>query len=80
MYRLLADQYGRVIDAAAQTLWAQTPTPRLVELLALPDTTPTLVFQRRSTAQGVPVEHVTSYYRGDRYRIHMDLDGRRFHS
>lgn len=80
LYRLLADQYGRVIDAAAQTLWAQTPTPRLVELLALPDATPTLVFQRRSTAQGVPVEHVTSYYRGDRYRIHMDLDGRRFHS
>lgn len=79
LYGLLADHYGRVIDAAEQTLWADPPTTRVADLLRMPPSTPTLVFQRRSTAQGVPVEHVTSHYRGDRYRIHMDLDGRRTH-
>ena len=35
--------------------------------------TPLLVFQRTSYAQGKPLEYVTSRYRGDRYQVHMEL-------
>jgi GntR family transcriptional regulator len=36
--------------------------------------TPLLVFRRISTADGRPLEHVVSRYRGDRYQVHMSLD------
>jgi GntR family transcriptional regulator len=33
-----------------------------------------LVFRKTSYASGRAMEHVTSWYRADRYQIHMKLD------
>ena len=75
LYQLLADQYGVVIDGAEQTVWAETAGPGLVRQLQAPAHCPLLVFRRVSRAGPVPVEHVVSRYRGDRYQIQMSLAG-----
>lgn len=73
LYALLTDTYGVVIDSAEQTLWGESGEGRTADLLAAPAHTPLLVFSRRSTSLGRPVEHAVSRYRGDRYQIHMSL-------
>ena len=76
LYALMSGTYGKVVDGAEQTLWAESAGARLAETLQMPAGTPVLVFRRRSTAHGIPIEYVVSHYRGDRYRIHMELDGK----
>ena len=76
LYELLAGHYGLRIDSAEQTLWGESADARTARVLDAPLHTPLLVFLRVSTAGGCPVEHVVSRYRGDRYQIHMSLDGR----
>lgn len=73
LYALLTTDYGIAIDTAEQTLWGESAEGRTAELLAAPAHTPLLVFSRRSTSLGRPVEHAVSRYRGDRYQIHMSL-------
>lgn len=73
LYALLTTDYGIAIDTAEQTLWGESAQGRTAELLAAPAHTPLLVFSRRSTSLGRPVEHTVSRYRGDRYQIHMSL-------
>ncbi|MFC6713167.1 GntR family transcriptional regulator [Branchiibius cervicis] len=74
LYKVLAQEYGLVIDRAEQTLWGETADPQTARRLKTPANAALLVFQRLSTARGVPVEYVVSRYRGDRYSIHMSLD------
>lgn len=74
LYATFRDRYGLVIDAAEQTIWSETADATMAARLEAPLHTPLLVFQRVSTAAGLPIEHVVSHYRGDRYRIHMSLD------
>lgn len=73
LYQLLAEEYGLVIDSAEQTLWAETASGEVARLLQVAESTPLLVFERVSRAGDLPVEHVVSRYRGDRYQIHMSL-------
>ncbi|PVG84285.1 GntR family transcriptional regulator [Nocardioides gansuensis] len=75
LYSLFADVYGLVIDRASQTLWGESADATLARRLEAPLHTPLLVFRRVSTADGKPLEHVVSRYRGDRYQLHMDLIG-----
>ncbi|GAB3591414.1 GntR family transcriptional regulator [Angustibacter peucedani] len=75
LYELFATRYGLTIDGAEQTLWGETADAATARRLDAPVTTPLLVFRRVSCAAGVPVEHVVSRYRGDRYQIHMSLGG-----
>lgn len=77
LYGLLEAEFGVAIDHAQQTLWAEAADKRLGTLLHTPSGTPLLVFRRKSSARGLPVEHVVSYYRGDRYQVHMELSGSR---
>jgi GntR family transcriptional regulator len=74
LYTLLATAYSCSVDTADQTVWAAEAEPRQAELLRVPAGAPLLVFERQSRSSGRPVEHVTSWYRGDRYALHMSLD------
>lgn len=73
LYQLLGQDYGLWIDNAEQTVWTEPATPELATRLAADEGSPLLVFQRLSSASGVPVEYVVSHYRGDRYQVHMTL-------
>lgn len=73
LYELFSGTYGKAIDSAEQTLWGEAADSGLARQLDAPQGTPLLVFRRTSFSAGVPVEHVTSWYRGDRYQIHMNL-------
>lgn len=74
VYSILAHDYGRVLDSAAQTVWAEGADPLRARLLRVPPAAPLLVFRKTSYASGRPMEHVTSWYRADRYQVHMTLD------
>lgn len=75
LYELLGTEYGRWIDRAEQDLWAEAADAELAATLATSPGTPVLAFRRRSQAGGAWVEHVVSRYRGDRYQLHMELQG-----
>jgi GntR family transcriptional regulator len=74
VYSILAHDYGRVLDSAAQTVWAEGADPLRARLLRVPPGAPLLVFRKTSYATGRPLEHVTSWYRADRYQVHMTLE------
>lgn len=73
LYDILGRTYGHWIDRAEQTLWGESADDALAKHLQAAPGTPLLVFRRTSTSAGVPIEHVTSHYRGDRYQLHMTL-------
>lgn len=75
LYGVLAERYGVRIDAAEQTVWAETVSGDTATSLDVVPGSAVLVFRRTSRASGIPVEHVTSWYRGDRYQVHMALAG-----
>jgi GntR family transcriptional regulator len=74
VYSILAREYGRVLDSASQTVWAEGADPLRSRLLRVPPAAPLLVFRRTSYAGSRAMEHVTSWYRADRYQVHMKLD------
>lgn len=74
VYTVLTGDYGRTLDSAAQTVWAEGADPLRARVLRVPPAAPLLVFRRTSFASGRPMEHVTSWYRADRYQVHMTLD------
>lgn len=76
LYTLFATQYGLVIDHAEQTVWAETTGKARARLLEVPADTAVIVFRRQSSAGSIPIEYVVSRYLGDRYQIHMSLDGK----
>ena len=74
LYALLTSAYGLAVDRGEQTVWAEVATEETAGPLAVPVGAPLLVFRRTSSAGPQLVEHVTSWYRGDRYQVHMALD------
>jgi GntR family transcriptional regulator len=76
LYALLSSRYGLAIDRGDQTAWAEVADRSNAVLLGVPPGAPLLVFRRTSAAGARLVEHVTSWYRGDRYQVHMSLDHR----
>ncbi|QGF23442.1 GntR family transcriptional regulator [Raineyella fluvialis] len=73
-YAIFAEDYDAPVDAAEQTMWATTADERLAEILDIEVGQAVLVFDRWSSSRGRPVESVRSWYRADRYRVHMSLD------
>lgn len=73
LYALLSAEYDLTIDGAEQTLWGEAASGDIARLLACPEHTPLLVFRRVASAAQRPVEYVLSWYRGDRYEVHMTL-------
>lgn len=73
LYALLAREYGVVIDAAGQVVRSAIAEAQAARVLGVAVGAPLLVLERTSTASGRPVEQITSWYRGDRYQVHIDL-------
>ncbi|WP_020579591.1 GntR family transcriptional regulator [Actinopolymorpha alba] len=73
LYSILARSYGVVIDGAKQTLRSEIADAQTARILGVAAGSPLLVLDRTSTASGRPVEQITSWYRGDRYQVHIDL-------
>lgn len=74
LYTLFAEEYDLAIDSAQQTVWAAVAEAATARPLGVRAGAPLLVFERVSSAGYLAVEHTTSWYRGDRYRVHMSLD------
>lgn len=75
LYTTLSSTYRLSIDRAEQTVWAELADTVLAEALNVAPGAPLLVFRRTSASGEQPVEYVTSWYRGDRYQVHMFLEG-----
>lgn len=75
LYSTLSTAYQLPIDRAEQTVWAELADAALGGVLGVGAGAPVMVFRRTSSAGTQPVEYVTSWYRGDRYQIHMFLEG-----
>ncbi len=73
LYQIMGEEYGIWIDSADQVLWGESADADMAAALEAPLHTPLLVFKRTSSALGRPIEDVVSRYRGDRYRLHMEL-------
>jgi GntR family transcriptional regulator len=74
LYRAVAAQYGIEASRARQTVAARMPTRRERVLLELEAGVPLLSMERTTyDAAGRPFEFVRSAYRGDRYRMALDL-------
>lgn len=74
LYEQLAQRYDLRLDHARQTVWSEAADRETARLLGIRTGDPLLVFRRVSSASGVPVEDMTSWYRGDRYEVTMQLD------
>jgi GntR family transcriptional regulator len=74
IYTVASTRYGLTIDRAEQTVWAEVADRANAAILGIPPGAPLMVFRRTSSAGSTHVEHVTSWYRGDRYQVHMSLD------
>jgi GntR family transcriptional regulator len=75
LYELFEQEYGLAVDTAEQTVHAEVADATLAHHLDVEPGDPLLAFDRRSRSGGDPVEWVTSHYRGDRYELHISLDG-----
>jgi GntR family transcriptional regulator len=73
-YQLLAERWGRPIASGTQTVEPCLVTAEDAEVLGVAAGSPAFLFERTSrTADGRVAEFVRSIYRGDRYRIVVDL-------
>lgn len=74
LYEVLRERYGIRLVRATQSLEAVPADGHQAELLHVREGTPLMLMERTSwDQQGRPVEHVRSYYRGDRYRFMTEL-------
>jgi GntR family transcriptional regulator len=73
IYRAMADQYGRTIDRAEQTVGSAEASAEMATLLGLAPRRPVLVADRISYSGEHAVEHALTTYRGDRYELQMSL-------
>ncbi|MGW1676352.1 GntR family transcriptional regulator [Saccharopolyspora sp. NPDC002376] len=74
MYTLLDRHYDVRLETGTQTVLAEGADADTARLLGVRPGSPVLVFRRISTAQGRPIEDMTSWYRGDLYQVTMQLD------
>jgi GntR family transcriptional regulator len=74
LYAQLAETYDVRPDQAWQTVWAEGADRETARLLGMRAGSPLLVFRRVSSANGDPIEDITSWYRGDHYQVTMQLD------
>jgi GntR family transcriptional regulator len=73
-YDLLEQKYGHRVCGGTQTAEPVVATPADAAVLHLPAGAPCFLFERTSrVSSGEVIEFVRSVYRGDRYRIVVDL-------
>ncbi|MEF3121212.1 GntR family transcriptional regulator [Kocuria flava] len=74
LYTLVGRHHGVSVERAEQTVWAENAAAATAPPLQVPAGAALLVFERRSWSGRRPVEFTTSWYRGDRYAVHINLD------
>lgn len=74
LYAALRERHGLVLDSAEQSVTAVSADDGLAALLDCRRDAPLLLFDRFSRAGGTPVERTLSWYLGERYSFHVDLD------
>jgi GntR family transcriptional regulator len=73
LYAILEQDYGLVVDGAEQEVEAAGAAADDAQLLDVAPGAAVLRLTRRSFSRGVPIEHVRSTYRGDRFRLRATL-------
>ena len=70
LYQELQNRYGLQVTVTDEVIEVARATLEEAKLLQIPARSPIFVFTRLSFLEdGVPVEHVRSVYRGDRYKV-----------
>jgi GntR family transcriptional regulator len=76
LYDVFASDYGVVASSGEQTVRAESADAHLARLLGIAKRAPLLVQERVTRAAERVIELSTSWYRADRYRIHMAVTPR----
>lgn len=74
LYTVLEERYGVTMASAVQTIEPAAADSAMAQVLAVREGTLLLLLERTTLdADHEPLEYVTSYYRGDRYRFVVEL-------
>jgi GntR family transcriptional regulator len=76
LYDVFASEYGVVVSSGEQTVRAESADARQARILGIAKRAPLLVQERVTYAGERAIEMSTSWYRADRYRIHMAITPR----
>ena len=76
LYDVFASEYGVVVTSGEQTLRAEAADAHQARILGITKRAPLLVQERVTCAGERVIELSTSWYRGDRYRLHMAITPR----
>jgi GntR family transcriptional regulator len=76
LYDVFANDYGVVVTSGEQTVRAESADAHQARILGIARRAPLLVQERITHAGERVIELSTSWYRADRYRIHMALTPR----
>ena len=72
--RALDQKYGIHLVRASQKIQAISASPKLAEKLSIPSKSALLYIERVSYSdQGIPIEFLRLYHRGDRYSLYNEL-------
>ncbi|MER7817174.1 GntR family transcriptional regulator [Streptomyces sp. NPDC096153] len=74
VYDTLATRFGYHVDHAEQTVSAALASPETAALLGIRKGAPVMAFDRIAYSGERPVEHAYSWFRADRYQLHMSLN------
>jgi GntR family transcriptional regulator len=76
LYDVFASEYGVVVSSGEQTVRAESADAQQAQILGIAKRAPLLVQERVTYAGDRAIEMSTSWYRADRYRIHMAITPR----
>jgi GntR family transcriptional regulator len=76
LYDIFASEYGVVVTSGEQTVRAESADAHQARILGIARRAPLLVQERVTHAGDRVIELSTSWYRADRYRIHMAITPR----
>jgi GntR family transcriptional regulator len=76
IYETLAVQYGYPVDRAEQIVGAGRAPAEISTLLGMSKGGSVMTFDRTSYSGKQPIEHTYSWFRADRYQLHMTLADR----
>ncbi|MGF0176003.1 GntR family transcriptional regulator [Streptomyces sp. Marseille-Q5077] len=76
VYDTLDSRFGWPVSRAEQTVGAGPASSETAALLGIRKGTPVMTFDRIAYSGEQPVEHAYSWFRADRYQLHMTLSDR----
>lgn len=76
LYDVFASEYGVVVTSGEQTVRAESADAQQARILGIAKRAPLLVQERVTYAGERAIELSTSWYRADRYRLHMAITPR----